>query len=256
MKYDVVTAVHQGKRDYQEDAVAANFAIGADHGFAVLADGMGGHAAGDVASKIVVTEVFAELTFQMSQPTILEATFGSTMKRCLSSANACIAAHLEQEPSHKGMGATLVAPVVFGERLYWISVGDSPLYLIQKGRLKVLNSDHSMAPQIDLMVERGLLDKEEGRCHPDRSCLTSVVMGRDIALVDCMDAPTHLRDGDVVIAASDGLQYLEADQIEEIVAGVSGPSSDIARGLMEALEELDDPDQDNISMAVIKCMAA
>jgi len=43
MKYDVVTAVHQGKRDYQEDAVAANFAIGADHGFAVLADGMGGH---------------------------------------------------------------------------------------------------------------------------------------------------------------------------------------------------------------------
>ncbi len=63
-RFDVASAICQGGRDYQEDAIVTDFPFGADSGVVVLADGMGGHAAGDVASKIVVTEVFSELKFE------------------------------------------------------------------------------------------------------------------------------------------------------------------------------------------------
>jgi len=142
MHYDVATAISQGKRDHQEDAVVADFSVGVPYGFAVLADGMGGHAAGDVASKIVVTEVFSELKFQSADRLELEQNFRTTLLDVLQSANQCIGAHVNSNPGHKGMGATVVAPVVFEDRLYWISVGDSPLFLVRGDRLRQLNADH------------------------------------------------------------------------------------------------------------------
>ena len=65
-RYDVASGISQGARDYQEDAITADFPVGAEAGFVVLADGMGGHAAGDVASKIVLTEVYSELKFHFA----------------------------------------------------------------------------------------------------------------------------------------------------------------------------------------------
>ena len=63
-KFDVASALHDGQRNYQEDAIISDFPIGATYGFTILADGMGGHTSGDIASKIVVTEVFCELKLQ------------------------------------------------------------------------------------------------------------------------------------------------------------------------------------------------
>ena len=71
-RYDVASGISQGARDYQEDAITADFPVGAEAGFVVLADGMGGHAAGDVASKIVLTEVFSELKFHFADVTAFE----------------------------------------------------------------------------------------------------------------------------------------------------------------------------------------
>lgn len=257
MQYDVATAISQGRRDYQEDAVVADFAVGVPYGFAVLADGMGGHAAGDVASKIVVTEVFSELKFQSADRMSLEENFNTTLLDVVQSANHCIDAHVRENPTHKGMGATIVAPVVFEDRLYWISVGDSPLFLARGDRLKQLNADHSMAPQIDLMVTTGQIDSEAALNHPDRNALTSVLMGRDIPSIDCAATPTRLEVGDIIIAASDGLQYLSNDQIEAVVAGHRRrTASEIARAILRAVEALNDPDQDNISVVIIKCGGA
>jgi len=254
MYYDVATAISQGKRDYQEDAVVADFAVGVPYGFAVLADGMGGHAAGDVASKIVVTEVFSELKFQSSDRVGLEENFNTTLLDVVNSANLCIDAHVRENPAHKGMGATVVAPVVFEDRLYWISVGDSPLFLARDDKLEQLNADHSMAPQIDLMVSSGQIDQETALNHPDRNALTSVLMGRDIPSIDCAARPTALQVGDIIIAASDGLQYLTDDQIEAVVAGHKRrTASEIARAILRAVETLNDPDQDNTSVVIIKC---
>ncbi|MCU0911632.1 MAG: protein phosphatase 2C domain-containing protein [Rhodobacteraceae bacterium] len=253
MKYDVSTAISVGRRDYQEDAVAADFIAGNPFGFAVLADGMGGHAAGDVASKIVVTEVFSELKLKLGNGYDVEGNIGQVLRNVAQGANDCIDAHVSQNPSLRGMGATLLAPVIFEDRLYWISIGDSPLFLYRGGKLRQLNEDHSLAPQIDLMVKTGQIDPETARNHPDRNSLTSVVMGRRIPLIDCKANPTELVPGDVLIAASDGLQFLENDEIEALLRKhAKRSSSEIAEVLLSAVERLHDPDQDNVSFAIIK----
>lgn len=253
MKYDVATAISIGQRDYQEDAVACDFILGNPFGFAVLADGMGGHAAGDVASKIVVTEVFSELKLQAGDACMLEAEIGEVLRGVAYGANACIEAHVAQNPSLRGMGATLVAPVFFENRLYWISIGDSPLFLYRKGTLSQLNEDHSLAPQIDLMVRMGQLDPEAARNHPDRNSLTSVVMGRRIPQIDCRAKPTALERDDIVIVASDGLQYLATSGIEAVLKRHHRRSAaEIAEALLKAVEDLDSPEQDNVSLALIK----
>ena len=253
MLYDTATGLGRGQRDYQEDAVIADFPIGARHGFAVLADGMGGHAAGDIASKIVVTEVFSELKLLLGEAERAEREIADHLVKIAHAANECIGAHVETAREHRGMGATLVAPVIFENRLYWISVGDSPLYLYRTGQFSQLNEDHSMAPQIDVMVANGMIDRETAMNHPDRNCLTSVLMGTDIPRIDCRPDATPLRPGDVLIAASDGLQFLPDERIRAVVhRHRRRPADEIVRALMEAVNGLGDPDQDNISMTVVK----
>ena len=165
-EFDAACALSKGCRTYQEDAVIADFARGAETGIAVLADGMGAHAAGDIASKIVVTEVFSKLTFQRSDTQALEANIHNILHRAVMSANSCLKEHMLGFPETRGMGATLVASVIVGRNLYWISIGDSPLF---------------------------------------RNILTSVLCGEDVAKIDRPVDPVELQDGDTIIAASDGL---------------------------------------------------
>ena len=194
ISYDVASVLNRGCRDYQEDAIATDFPIGADFGYAVLSDGMGGHAAGDVASKIVVTEVFSELKFQTSDIDGLVKHMGEVLRSAAVSANECMAAHASTNPQTAGMGATLVAPVFIQNSLYWISIGDSPLYLMRDGRLRQLNEDHSLGPHIDYMVRAGMMPEEIGRNHPDRNALTSVLIGETIERIDCPSRPFTLKD--------------------------------------------------------------
>lgn len=251
--YDAASAIAQGRREQQEDAVATDFPVGAGLGFAVLADGMGGHAAGDVASGIVVTEVFSELKLRASDPRNLEHSMETVLREATLAANECVAHHAASFPRAHGMGATLVAPVLVDDRLYWISVGDSPLFLFRDGQLRRLNEDHSLTPQIDYLARTGMMPVEEALNHPDRNCLTSVLIGQPIPFIDCPASPVRLREGDIVVAASDGLLFLPEDQIEDILARNAGAASaDIGARLLRALDDLDDPDQDNTSLCVIK----
>ena len=255
--YDVTSAISLGQREVQEDAIICDFPIGAAMGFAVLSDGMGGHAAGDIASKIVVTEVFAELKLQSGDPNALEDDIVTILQGAATSANDCIRAHAGNDKATRGMGATLVAPVLMADHLYWVSVGDSPLLLFRDGTLKQLNQDHSMAPQIDFLARAGMIESDVAFNHPDRQCLTSVLAGRDIARIDCPETATELRHGDIVIAASDGLQFLEDSEISDVLSEHGfAPSARISAGLLRALEQLDDPDQDNVSFCVIKVLDA
>ena len=253
IRYDVASVLNRGCRDYQEDAIATDFPLGADFGYAVLSDGMGGHAAGDVASKIVVTEVFSELKFQTSDIGGLESNMGRVLKSAAVSANECMAAHATTNPQTAGMGATLVAPVFIRDHLFWISIGDSPLYLMRNGRLRQLNEDHSLGPHIDYMVRSGMMTEDVGRNHPDRNALTSVLIGETIERIDCPDRPFRLRGGDILIVASDGLQFLSNGQITRTVDELAEKgSAAIAEALLEELREVDDPEQDNVCFSVIK----
>lgn len=252
-RYDVASGISQGARDYQEDAITADFPVGAEAGFVVLADGMGGHAAGDVASKIVLTEVYSELKFHYADVDSFEARAPEILRGVADLANDTLRHHAQTHPETQGMGATLVVPALVENRLWWISVGDSPLFLYRNGKLSQLNEDHSMAPQIDLMVQAGILDSETAANHPDRNCLVSVLMGSKIARIDCPAKPVELKAGDIVVCSSDGLQYLTNAQIEKVLAKYRRTrSTEIAERLLEELTRLDDPDQDNISFTVIK----
>lgn len=252
-RYDVASGISQGARDYQEDAITADFPVGAEAGFVVLADGMGGHAAGDVASKIILTEVFSELKFQFADVVSFETRAPEILRSVADLANETLRQHTRTHPETEGMGATLVVPALVENRLWWISIGDSPLFLFRNGRLTQLNEDHSMAPQIDFMVKAGLMDPQVAANHPDRNCLISVLMGTRIPKIDCPTKPCELKAGDIVICASDGLQFLTNAQIEKVIAkSRKARSTEIAERLLEELVRLNDPDQDNISFTVIK----
>lgn len=251
--FDAASALSKGQRSYQEDAVIADFSRGAEVGVAVLADGMGGHAAGDVASKIVVTEVFSELMFQRGDLETFQTGVTTYLMDAALAANDCLRDHVGAHPETRGMGATLVATVIIGKNLYWISIGDSPLYLFRDGGLSQLNEDHSLAPQIDFMVKSGLLDAQDALRHPDRNTLTSVLFGEDVPKIDCPQDPLELRPGDILIVASDGLQFLSEDQITTVLnANADAQSSEIADILLEGVHQLNDPELDNVSFSVVK----
>ncbi len=252
LSYEAASAQSRGRREYQEDSIACDFPVGVGMGFAVLADGMGGHAAGDIASKIAVTEVFSELKFNGGDPECLTG-IGDILRNAVLGANECLRFHAEQNPETEGMGTTLVAPVLMGDSLHWISVGDSPLYLFRDGQLSRLNEDHSMGPQINYMVDNGLLDSRQGALHPDRNCLTSVLIGGPIAQIDCPAEPVRLYPDDIIVVASDGLQFLADQEISSLIAAHADRSSaEIGTVLLREIEALDDPDQDNISVCVIR----
>ncbi len=252
-RYDVASGISQGARDYQEDAITADFPVGAEAGFVVLADGMGGHAAGDVASKIVLTEVYSELKFQFADVEAFERRAPEILRNVAEFANQTLRNHTMNHPETEGMGATLVVPALVENRLWWVSIGDSPLFLFRDGKLTQLNQDHSMGPQIDFMVQSGLLDAETAANHPDRNCLVSVLMGAKIAKIDCPTQPVDLKAGDIVICSSDGLQFLTDAQITRVLTKYrKSRSTEIAERLLEEVHKLDDPDQDNISFTIIK----
>lgn len=253
IRFDVASVLNRGRRDYQEDAIATDFPRGAEFGYAVLSDGMGGHAAGDVASKIVVTEMFSELKFQSSDTKSFVENVCEVLKGAAVSANACMAAHTSNNPDTAGMGATLVAPVFLRDKLFWISIGDSPLYLYRGGQLRQLNEDHSLGPHIDYMVRSGMMSEDVGRNHPDRNALTSVLIGETIERIDCPEVPFQLRNGDILVVASDGLQFLSNSKIRNVLRDSDDqPAMRIADRLMNELATLGDPEQDNICFSVIK----
>ncbi len=251
--YDAAPAIIQGQREYQEDTLAVDFAAGAGLGFIVLADGMGGHSAGDVASKIVVTEIFSELKMRADDAEQLEADIGNILHSAVICANECVGRMASEIPRMQGMGSTLVAPIVIGNRLYWISVGDSPLYMFRGNRLFRLNEEHSLKRRMATLVDRGEMAREVADEHPDRGCLTSVLIGGTIPEIDCRDTPVELRHNDIVIAASDGLQFLSELEIAHIVYESRAlPSAEISARLVKRIADLNDPDQDNLSLCVLK----
>lgn len=255
--YQAATALYLGRRDNQEDAIATDFTIGEDIGFVVLSDGMGGHNAGDIASKVVVTEVFSELKLHSGNPGTFRSNIRDILLNAVEIANTCVGDVASCAPEAHGMGATLTVPVFLGDQLFWISIGDSPLYLYRSGHLRQLNEDHSMAPHIDLMVRTGMLAESIGRDHPDRNCLTSVLLGVPISKIDCPEKPTQLFEGDIIIAASDGLQYLKHTDLRDVIARNEHETSEtLAEALLSEIRDLDHPEQDNVSLGIVKITQA
>jgi PPM family protein phosphatase len=221
---------HQGARPYQEDSWALR-TLGDGSLLAVVADGMGGHAGGAVASKLAV-EAFVHALEQ-----------GGGLADGLREANEAVGKGAAGQPDLAGMGATLVAAQVRGDEVRWISVGDSPFFLVSAGRLERLNADHSMAPQIDEMRKRGLLTEEEAIHHPARHTLREAVMGEPLTLID--KGSRRLGADAKLLLCSDGVQTLT---VREIEVGALKP----VRGLIDAVLAAADEHQDNITVVKLE----
>ncbi len=213
---------------------------------AVLADGMGGHAGGALASRMACESFLKEFS----------GGKGKNSRRLvdgLEAANTSIATAVENNPMLSGMGSTLVG-VLFGpEGVEWISVGDSPLLLYRNGEVVPLNEDHSLAPELDRLASEGKITTEEAKRDPRRHMLRSAVTGDEIDLVDLSRKPLKIEPGDYVILASDGLHTLENSEIERIVTayGVDGPAA-VANALIRAVEAMRDPHQDNTTVVAVR----
>lgn len=218
MCFDVASVLWQGARPYQEDSLLQDFVDDGARGYVVLADGMGGHAAGDVASGLAVQTVSRSLGQAIHEGEDFETNIAAHLRAAVRRANRALADEAGGASGTARMGTTLITAILCDARLYWTSVGDSPLYLWRDGRLRLLNEDHSMAPVIDRMVEQGELSAEAGRNHPDRNALTSVLSGTEVARIDLSADGFDLRPDDVLIVASDGLQFLDLSRIECILA--------------------------------------
>jgi serine/threonine protein phosphatase PrpC len=137
------------------------------------------------------------------------------------------------------MGTTLVAVIVKGDAVLWISVGDSPLYLVEDNRLERLNADHSMVPQIEELVARGVLTADEAARHPARHTLREAVMGERLTLID--QGSRSLQPGGRLLLCSDGIQSLADARIAE-------QAGQPVQALIEAVLAVGAPGQDNVTV--------
>ena len=166
----------------------------------VVADGMGGHNAGEFASRYAV-----ETMVNTAKNTEKTDTIG-ILTECVSNANASLWAYAGAHDEMRGMGTTLVAAVLDGRRLVTVNVGDSRLYVIGDG-IRQITEDHSLVQE---MVRMGEMDRESARTHPDRNIITRAVGADRKVQTDVFE--TVLEPGDRILLCSDGLTNMVEDQ--------------------------------------------
>ena len=158
--FDIASDQIDGARDYQEDAYMVNQLGESDTGdlcsLIVMADGMGGHAAGNVASNMVVATF--NKTFQGRFPT---PDISAVLTDALNRSNEQIRTSVKETPALRGMGCTMVSAYLEDANLYWVSVGDSHLYLIRDREMIKQNADHSYGAYLDMMKEQGMEIEEQ-----------------------------------------------------------------------------------------------
>ncbi|MFV0295936.1 MAG: protein phosphatase 2C domain-containing protein [Hyphomicrobiaceae bacterium] len=241
----MATAEYIGARPQQQDKTAA---IALETGaLLVLADGLGGHESGAEASRIVV-ETFREAAGDGRFDNA--GTRRQALHDALERANERIGAGVDPAHGQRGMASTAVAAVISDGELSWVSVGDSHLYLWRADELAKLNQDQSQA---GIMLKNGNHDPDDPDIRAMKSVLVSALTGREISMVDLPEQPFRVEDGDVLMLASDGLDTLEADEINEIVAAWNAEGSvRLSTTLLETVRNRRVPRQDNTTVAVAR----
>ncbi len=192
-------------RGNNEDALAFDAA----HGVAVLADGMGGYNAGEVASSMAVLAVKAELvrwlTINGSHQSAKQVA--RVIEMCFDEANLAILNASISNPQYAGMGTTLVVGVFLDKRLIVAHVGDSRCYRLRAGVLKQITKDHSMLQE---QVDAGFLTQEQAAYAPGKNLLTRALGVEEVVRVDMHEHTVE--PGDLYLLCSDGLTDMMTDK--------------------------------------------
>ena len=203
----------------------------------LVADGMGGHQAGEVASRGAVELAIQQYYADPSRDV------GKSLVRAVQAANQQIHVQAQADPSKAGMGTTLVAAVVLGRRVYVANVGDSRAYLINKTKMTQITEDHSW---VEEQVRAGLLTHEQASRHPQRNLVTRALGSKPVVEVDLFEG--EISQGDVLLLCSDGLTGRVEDR--EIAAIIRDhPPQEAAQLLVAAANERGG--SDNITVLIV-----
>ena len=208
MKYYYIT--DPGKvRDHNEDSVVITENDTKEIMLAV-ADGMGGHLAGEVASSIAISHIGKRFK-EISSVGNKEDAF-NWLREIFSEVNAQIYKYTEEHPESKGMGTTLVVSILTDEFLLFGNIGDSSGYVIRGGKLHKITVDHTL---VNLLVKSGDLTEEEAKDHPRKNVLMKALGAVTTVEMDIFDVETDI---DGILLCSDGLtNMLEEDQIMKVL---------------------------------------
>jgi protein phosphatase len=223
----------------------------------VVADGMGGHAAGEVAADLAVKEVerAVDATQRCEDQTWPNewdprlSTNANRLRQALLSAHRKVTGAVEGEPELRGMGATIVAALLDGERgrLSLAHVGDSRAYLFREGTMRLITSDHSWVYE---QVMAGLLSEEAARSHPLKNVVTRALGGNQEPAVDVEDR--DLAAGDLLLLCSDGLNTMLAD---DEISSVLARGGDLTRLAYQLVAEANRKGGiDNITVIIVQAM--
>ena len=238
MKIFAMTDVGRKREVNQDYVYVTDKPIGPFPNLLAVADGMGGHKAGDFASKYTVGVLREELeNTPLNKPEEI-------LRNVVSIANDKLIEVASADIKLEGMGTTLVVATVVGNTLYFANVGDSRLYLINE-KIRQISKDHSL---VEEMVRLGGIKAEEAKNHPDKNIITRAVGVTYAVLADFYEV--ELQKGDIILLCSDGLSnMLEDEEIRMIV--------NAQRDIMEKAEALVrvanlNGGRDNISLILIE----
>jgi protein phosphatase len=243
-------AQYIGKRTSQQDSFGFSNIDDVDYTVAngvvaVLCDGMGGMDSGDRASRMAVQTMLAEFTARESGETAWDA-----LNQALIVANQAVcalAADLSQE-----LGTTLLAALIYEDKLYWVAAGDSRIYLYREGVVQQLTEDHTYGMELDKEVLKGGITAQDARTDPQRHALVSYLGMGELKYINRSEIPVSLQVGDQILLCSDGLfNVLSDEEIGIILADKQGHN--LAELLVAAALHKDNPNQDNVTVALLAC---
>ena len=238
------------RREENEDS----YCVRADLGLYLVADGMGGHAAGEVASKLAVETIetfvrdtqHADVNTTWPFPYDPELTLdGNRLKAAFRLANRRIAAAMEGNETLRGMATTAVAVLAWKGTPVVAHVGDSRIYLWRSGQLGQVTEDHSWVSE---QVRAGVLSETDARRHPWRNVVTRALSGGDDPEVDVR--AIELEAGDCLILCSDGLSGVVPPELFAQILKKSTDLEETCRALVDAANSAGGPD--NITVAMLK----
>lgn len=201
-----ITDVGMVRNTNQDYVFCSNNPIGSLSNLFLVADGMGGHNAGDYASKCCVENIVAAIEQSNLKSPI------SILEQAMQKANAAVYETAESDVALQGMGTTVVAVTIIGTEMYIANVGDSRAYLIRE-YIHQVTEDHSW---VEEMVRKGEIDRKDARLHEKKNVITRAIGIGPMVQADFYEI--SLEDGDIVAMCTDGLSNMvEDDEIYEIV---------------------------------------
>lgn len=247
---EVISETHPGMvRSHNEDSVACEPACG----LVVLADGMGGYNAGEVASGIAVSVVATEVSHSLLNSSPVERGENdsedlgvSLLRGNIQKANASIFHAAQSQPQYAGMGTTIVAGLFYDNRVAVGHVGDSRMYRLRGEVLETITRDHSLLQE---QIDSGMISIEDARLSKNKNLVT-----RAVGIDDVVDSEIHVHDvliGDIYLLCSDGLNdMVEDDDIQATLYALQNNLPLAASQLIQMAN--DNGGRDNVSVILVK----